>query len=113
MTLDQTHDAGLQSWVASANAPDTDFPIQNLPFGRFRRAGRAGEAWRIGVAIGDQILDLAAARTQGNWPADLTDALTVLGQGDLNAFMAMGASVRRALRAALSAAQHQQRQPPN
>ena len=100
-TVDQTHDAALQSWVASANAAGTDFPIQNLPFGRFRRAG---EPWRIGVAIGDQILDLAAARTQCSWPADLAGALAVLGQGDLNAFMAMGAGVRRALRAALSAA---------
>ncbi len=39
MSIDQTHDAALQSWVASANADGTDFPIQNLPFGRFRRAG--------------------------------------------------------------------------
>ncbi len=38
---------------------DTDFPIQNLPYGRFRRGG-SGEPWRIGVAIGDQVLDLQA-----------------------------------------------------
>jgi fumarylacetoacetase len=49
----------LQSWVASANDPVTDFPIQNLPFGVFRRKG-ANEAPRGGVAIGDQIFDLAA-----------------------------------------------------
>lgn len=103
-TVDQTHDAALQSWVASANAADTDFPIQNLPFGRFRRTGVVGDAWRIGVAIGDQILDLAAARTHGTWPAELADALAVLAQGDLNAFMAMGTGVHKALRAALSAA---------
>ncbi len=103
-TIDATHDPALQSWVASANAPDTDFPVQNLPFGRFRRAGVAGDAWRIGVAIGDQILDLAAARGAVPWPADLADALAVLAAGDLNAFMAMGAGPRRALRAALSRA---------
>jgi len=102
--IDATHDAALQSWVASANVAGTDFPIQNLPFGRFRRAGVAGDAWRIGVAIGDQILDLAAARDAVHWPADLQGALAVLAAGDLNAFMAMGAGVRRALRAALSAA---------
>ena len=36
---DATHDPALRSWVASANEPDTDFPIQNLPLGRFRRVG--------------------------------------------------------------------------
>ena len=38
-TLNETHDASLRSWVESANADGTDFPIQNLPFGVFRRAG--------------------------------------------------------------------------
>ncbi|MDH5578192.1 MAG: fumarylacetoacetate hydrolase family protein, partial [Betaproteobacteria bacterium] len=53
----------LRSWVESANDPATDFPIQNLPFGVFRRKG-AKEAPRGGVAIGDQILDLAAVGLQ-------------------------------------------------
>ena len=55
-SIDDTHDPSLISWVDSANDPASDFPIQNLPFGRFREAGDA--AWRIGVAIGDQVLDL-------------------------------------------------------
>jgi fumarylacetoacetase len=59
MKLDGTHDPALESWVDSANDPATDFPIQNLPFGVFRRKG-SKEAPRGGVAIGDQILDLAA-----------------------------------------------------
>src|SRR5437764_8126698 len=59
MKLDETHDPALRSWVESANAPDCEFPIQNLPFGIFRRKGRK-ELPRGGVAIGDQILDLAA-----------------------------------------------------
>ena len=42
------------SWVESANRPDTDFPLQNLPFGVFR----SGSSSAIGIAIGDQILDL-------------------------------------------------------
>ncbi|HET7604236.1 MAG TPA: hypothetical protein VFK36_14520, partial [Gemmatimonadales bacterium] len=50
------------TWVESANDPGTDFPIQNLPLGVFRRKG-SGERPRVGTAIGDQILDIAAART--------------------------------------------------
>jgi len=57
--LDATHDPGLKSWVESANHPASDFPIQNLPLGVFRRKGTK-EKPRGGVAIGDQILDLAA-----------------------------------------------------
>ena len=59
MKLDATHDPALKSWVEAANEPGCDFPIQNLPFGIFKRKG-ATEAPRGGVAIGDQILDLAA-----------------------------------------------------
>ena len=58
--LDETHNADLRSWVDSANDGTTDFPIQNLPLGVFRRAG-SEETPRAGVAIGDQIYDLAAA----------------------------------------------------
>ena len=48
--IDPTHDPRLRSWVASAQAPGTDFPVQNLPFGVFSRAGRSladrGRDWR-------------------------------------------------------------------
>jgi fumarylacetoacetase len=57
--VNATHDPGLKSWVESANDPASDFPIQNLPFGVFRRR-KTKEPARGGVAIGDQILDLAA-----------------------------------------------------
>ncbi|MGQ0545564.1 MAG: fumarylacetoacetase [Betaproteobacteria bacterium] len=57
--MDHTHDPDLKSWVESVNEPGCDFPIQNLPFGVFRRK-RSNEKPRGGVAIGDQILDLAA-----------------------------------------------------
>ena len=60
MRIDDTHDPALQSWVESANEPGCDFPIQNLPFGIFRDRKKRGETPRGGVAIGDQILDLAA-----------------------------------------------------
>src|SRR6478736_689609 len=56
-----THDPARRSWVASANDPDGDFPIQNLPFGLFRHGGRS----RGGVALGDEIIDLAALAESG------------------------------------------------
>ena len=59
MRLDETHDLERKSWVESANQPGCDFPLQNLPYGIFKRKGKK-EAPRGGVAIGDQILDLAA-----------------------------------------------------
>ena len=86
--LNATHDPKLRSWVASANEAGTDFPIQNLPFGRFRAAG-SSEGFRIGVAIGDQVLDLKAA--------GLVDT------DDMNALMSASVKDRQALRAAISA----------
>lgn len=84
---DTTHSMHLRSWVASANHPDSDFPIQNLPFGRFRAVG-SDQALRIGVAIGDQILDL--------------QAVGLIDSGDMNALMAAPAAQRQALRRQLS-----------
>src|ERR1700675_4059875 len=66
-TLNETHDPARRSFVETANAPDSDFPIQNLPFGVFRPA--PGQPPRVGVAIGDQILDIAAARAALEGPA--------------------------------------------
>ena len=58
MTLNETHHPDLRSWLASANEATSDFPIQNLPFAVFKRRD-SDEAFRGGVAIGDQVLDLA------------------------------------------------------
>ena len=85
--IDGTHNPELTSWVASANDPATDFPVQNLPFGSFRPKG-SSDALRIGVAIGDQVLDLRAAG--------------LCEQSDMNALMATGAEERRLLRSAIS-----------
>lgn len=85
--LDITHDPKRTSWVASANVAGCDFPIQNLPFGRFRAAG-SQEAFRIGVAIGDQVLDLRAAG--------------LVDHDDMNALMAAPVAERQALRRRLS-----------
>ena len=103
MTIDHTHDPALRSWVASANADGTDFPIQNLPYGAFRRRGTQ-EPLRIGVAIGDQVLDLKQALQDGSWSPETAALLAPLAAGDLNAFMAQGPQARHAVRVALSAA---------
>ena len=99
--LDFSHDAGLRSWVASANAPESDFPIQNLPVGVFRRAG-SQERFRPGVAIGDQIVDLLRVRDAGLFPLEVAASLSGCEHGELNAFMALGRAARVALRHALS-----------
>ena len=86
--VDATHDPVLESFVASANDPASDFPIQNLPFGRFR--SDAGERWRIGVAIGDQVLDLQRAG--------------FLAHADMPRLLALAPAERSALRGAISQA---------
>ncbi|HWP19887.1 MAG TPA: fumarylacetoacetase [Burkholderiaceae bacterium] len=101
--IDETHDASLQSWVGSANAPETDFPIQNLPIGMFRRRG-CDDPFRPGVAIGDQVVDLLAACRSGALPADVAASLEGCERGELNAFMARGRAARVAVRRALSQA---------
>ena len=58
-TIDETHDPNLESWVESANDPETDFPIQNLPFVRAAIADEDGDGFiTTGVAIGDSVLIL-------------------------------------------------------
>ena len=102
-TLNETHNPALKSWVASANTAGTDFPIQNLPFAVFRRKSSA-EAFRGGVAIGDQILDLAAVAQSGVLTGEAAAAAQAGAQDKLNALMALGTSAWSALRLALSRA---------
>ena len=101
--LNATHDPALRSWVSSANVPGTDFPLQNLPFAAFRRAG-SGESFRGGVAIGDAVLDLGALHALGTFEGPAAAALAACAQPTLNAFMALGQQACGALRAALSRA---------
>ena len=99
----ETHNPALRSWVSSANITGCDFPIQNLPFAVFRRQG-SHEAFRGGVAIGDQILDLAAVASSAVFSGEAASAVQAGAQDKLNALMAMGPQVWHALRLALSRA---------
>lgn len=101
--LNETHSPQLTSWVASANTPDTDFPIQNLPFGVFRRLGSV-QGFRVGVAIGDAILDLTAARAAGAFNGSALTAVQACCAPSLNAFMDLGPTAWSDLRLALSRA---------
>jgi fumarylacetoacetase len=98
--LDATHAPSLRSWVAAANAPGTDFPIQNLPFGVFQAAG--GPA-RGGVAIGDRILDLGAALAAGLFEGPAAEAAHAGSGASLNPLLALGRPAATALRHRLSA----------
>ena len=101
--VNSTHDPGLRSWVASANRPDVEFPIQNLPFAVFRRTGSA-ESFRCAVAIGDQVLDLAAVGASGLLSGLAAEAVATCSAPQLNGLMALGSPAWSALRAALSEA---------
>jgi len=101
--LNESHDPTLTSWVAQANEPGSDFPIQNLPFAVFRRKG-CDEAFRVGVAIGDQIVDLGAAAGSGVFSGEAAFAAAACGDASLNRLMAMGPAIWSALRLALSRA---------
>jgi fumarylacetoacetase len=105
IALNHTHDASARSWLASAQTAGGDFPIQNLPFAVFRRAGSA-EAFRGGVAIGDQVLDLAALSRTTRLQGLAALAAARCAQPVLNDFLAMGQSAWQALRHALFALLH-------
>jgi fumarylacetoacetase len=90
-----TTDARLESWLPVA--ADGDFPIQNLPYGAFQRDG----ATRLGVAIGDRILDLYALAEAG-MTGDVCEP-SLLQAPRLNPFLAAGRACWLAVRERLSA----------
>ncbi|BCD89427.1 fumarylacetoacetase [Pseudomonas solani] len=89
-----TQNDNRRSWIASANE-HPDFPLQNLPLGIFSPVGGTP---RGGVAIGEQVFDLKVATTTGLFEGEAADAARVAAGEDLNAFFALGANARRALR---------------
>jgi fumarylacetoacetase len=101
--INETHDPNLRSWVESANDPNTDFPIQNLPFSIFRRkAPKMTELPRPGVAIGDRVLDLEACLDDHAFEGKVEEAVSCLSDLTLYEFMSWGPEVCSSLRRQLS-----------
>jgi fumarylacetoacetase len=98
--VNETHDPSLTSWIESANAPDTDFPIQNLPFGVFSRKGDAER--RVGVAIGDQIVDVGESLSANLWNGKARDVARWCDRPHLNELMAAPREALSEFRARLS-----------
>ncbi len=101
--INETHDINLTSWVESANIKGCDFPIQNLPFAEFRTKN-TNEKFRGGVAIGDQVIDLAKLSHLNIFTGDAKTALDAASESTLNTFMGLGEQYWSALRLALSKA---------
>jgi fumarylacetoacetase len=97
-TVNDTHAPRRQSWVDSANRKGTAFPIQNLPFGIFQTGATAA----VGVAIGDQILDLRGCSQAGLLASLPAAAVEACSGATLNPLMAVGPESWSALRARLS-----------
>lgn len=93
--LDETHAHGRRSWVQTANREGTDFPIQNLPFGIF---SRPGEEPRFGIAIGDFVLDIAAAADAGLISGPALAAANLAKLPALNQIFALDPQILTALR---------------
>jgi fumarylacetoacetase len=99
MQLNETHRRDLQSWVESANAPDSDFPVQNLPYGMFRLDGSDP---RGGIAIGDYIFDLRSALKAGLFRGEAEAAAKLAMGPTLNPLIAAAPASHSALRAQVS-----------
>jgi fumarylacetoacetase len=94
--IDHTHDAAATSWVEGADS-HADFPVQNLPLGIFSTANRER---RVGMAVGDSVLDLSGMTEDRLLPSNMRAAF---GTGTLNALFALAASDRISLRHAVFA----------
>jgi fumarylacetoacetase len=94
LTLDRTHNPDAETWVDGANT-HPDFPVQNLPLGVFSVDGGTP---RIGIAIGDYVLDLAALASSGLLPSQAKEALNAQ---TLNALFSTTSATRKGIRHAV------------
>jgi fumarylacetoacetase len=101
--LQASRDPSRRSWVESANEATRDFPIQNLPFGIF--SDNTNAARRVGVAIGDEIVDLRALQAAGLLTLPIATAGRLAGkperafeQDTLNDFISLGRDAWRGMR---------------
>jgi fumarylacetoacetase len=84
----------MRSWIESANLPGSDFPLENLPYGVFSQ----GESKHIGVAIGDQVLDLRGCAKSGLLSQLSSEMIAACSSDSLNALMALGPAAWSMLR---------------
>ncbi|MER3431319.1 MAG: fumarylacetoacetase [Blastocatellia bacterium] len=101
ITIDETHNPELRSWLDSANDSGTDFPIQNLPFCAIWTEDE-DEPAHLSIAIGDKIFDLVAASRRGLLEGKIADLL-LEGIGDLSTLSEFFPEDLRRLRASVSA----------
>lgn len=94
--MSKANDPSLKSWVPVPVG--SDFPIQNLPFGIFKTNNSEP---RIGVAIGESVLDLSALAASGLFYAIAFDK-SVFSQSSLNSFIALGKTITNAVRERIS-----------
>src|SRR3954469_2365921 len=100
--MNPTNDPLLRSFVPVD--PASPFPIQNLPYGSFRR--RAGWAAAVGVAIGDQVLDLTALEARGLLNVPALGGEHVFQSGKLNLFLVAGRTAWSEMRRRISRLLH-------
>jgi fumarylacetoacetase len=100
MNLNETHDPAIRSWVFSANTPETDFPLQNLPFGVFRRKDGT-DTPRTGIALGDQVIDIYSVAAASLLNGTALEAGHAASGGSLNRLMSLGPRHWSALRHAV------------
>lgn len=98
--MNDTHDASRTSWLQSANNPEGDFPIQNLPFGVFSRTGESER--RVGVAIGDQIVDVRECGRANLWSGESAEIAELCSQPTMNVLLAAPRTALSAFRSRLS-----------
>ncbi|HEX2601192.1 MAG TPA: fumarylacetoacetase [Gemmatimonadaceae bacterium] len=98
--MNATHNPELTSWIESANSPESDFPIQNLPFGVFSRKGDSER--RVGVAIGDQIIDVGESLSANLWSGGARDVARWCDRPNLNELMQAPKAALSEFRARLS-----------
>jgi len=96
-----TTDPKLMSWVDAANAPDAEFPVQALPWTAFRRRG-SSESPRLGIPIGDMMLELRKCVEAGLLRGIDTDLGEALCAQNLNRLLAMPPEAWRVAREAIS-----------
>lgn len=92
------NDPALRSFVPAS--PESHFPIQNLPFGVFSRSPEGPR--RVGVAIGEFILDLSVLAQKKLFPGQAVSADFFARQQNLNEFLSLGRSAWREVRDAVS-----------